>query len=463
MSAGNNTEALRTSNLTEKVAEYARSTQFSGLPADVVDYCKRVIFDTLGCMVLGGTMDSGRIMRSYLESIGGNGQASVIGMGRQFPATLAALANGTAAHADELDAVHVVGGHMPAVAVAAGLAASEFAQLGGSELINGITLLFDVGCGLLETVGGRSALERAQHMHSSSVFAIGASVAAGRLLGLGQLPMQHAMALAAHHVAAPLAFMEERNHMSKAMTHGQAACAGVTGALLASRGFEAADRILESEHGLIDMWWSDQVSLGRLADYLGSYSIVKTGFKYFSAGYPIQGPLSAALRLVRANRISLDNITSIRIGMTKWNADRVDSRAMASICIQDMMGIGLTLGRLSYEDVHESAAISDPAAIRISDLIEIVRDAELDAGPPDLRHASWLEIQTSNGSRYRESGVLPPGNWQAGGMPWADLERKFEQIVSPRVGPKASYRAIELAHDLENVDDVGDLGRALAT
>jgi hypothetical protein len=47
-------------------------------------------------------------------------------------------------------------------------------------------------------------------------------------------------------------------------------------------------------------------------------------------------------------------------------------------------------------------------------------------------------------------------------MPWADLERKFAQIVSPRVGPKATYRVIELAHDLENVGDVGDLGRALA-
>jgi 2-methylcitrate dehydratase PrpD len=462
VSVDNGTEALRNSNLTQQVAAYARSTQFSGLPADTVDYCKRVILDTLGCMVLGGTMDSGRIMRAYLESMGGSGEAFVIGTGRRFPATLAALANGTAAHADELDAVHLVGGHMPAVAVATAMAASELAQLGGTELINGVVLLFDVGCGLLEAVGGRSALERTQHIHSSSVFALGASVAASRLLGLPQLPMQHAMALSAHQVAAPLAFMEERNHMSKAMTHGQAAYAGVAGAVLASRGFEAADRILEAEHGLIDMWWSDQVSLERLTDYLGSYSIVKTGFKYFSAGYPIHGPLSAALRLVSANRIALDDITQIRIGMTKWNADRVDSRAMASICIQDMMGVGLTLGRLTYEDVHESAAGLDPAAGRIRDIVQIVRDRDLDAGPPDMRHASWLEIHTSNGSSYKESGVLPPGNWQAGGMPWADLEKKFAQIVSPRVGPRASDRVIELAQDLEYVDDVGDLGRALA-
>lgn len=462
MSADYGMEALRNSNLTQKVAEYARSTQFSGLPADTVDYCKRVILDTLGCMVLGGTMDSGRIMRAHLESMGGSGEAFVIGTGRRFPATLAALANGTAAHADELDAVHLVGGHMPAVAVATGLAASELAQLGGADLINGIVLLFDVGCGLLEAVGGRSALERTQHIHSSSVFALGASVAAGRLLGLPQLAMQHAMALTAHQVAAPLAFMEERSHMSKAMTHGQAAYAGVAGALLASRGFEATDRILEAEHGLIDMWWSDQVSLDRLSDYLGSYSIVKTGFKYFSAGYPIHGPLSAALRLVNVNHISLSEITRIRIGMTKWNADRVDSRAMASICIQDMMGVGLTLGRLTYEDVHESAAGLDPTATRIRDVVEIVRDRDLDEGPPDMRHASWLEIHTSDGSTYKESGVLPPGNWQAGGMPWADLEKKFAQIVSPRVGPSASARVIELARDLENVDDVGNLGRALA-
>src|ERR1700754_3246175 len=83
----------RDSALTEQVAAYALSTRFDQLPEVAVDYAKRVLLDTVGCMVLGSSMKMGEIMRAYTDSIGGAAQATVIGGGRRGPAGLAALAN----------------------------------------------------------------------------------------------------------------------------------------------------------------------------------------------------------------------------------------------------------------------------------------------------------------------------------------------------------------------------------
>jgi 2-methylcitrate dehydratase PrpD len=102
---------LRRSRLTERLAAHARSTDFAKLPEEVVDRAKRVIADELGCMVLGATMPPGERMRSFVASIGGHRQSSVVGGGIRVPAGYAALANGTSSHSDELDGVHVSQGH----------------------------------------------------------------------------------------------------------------------------------------------------------------------------------------------------------------------------------------------------------------------------------------------------------------------------------------------------------------
>jgi 2-methylcitrate dehydratase PrpD len=452
----------RDSALTEQVAAYALSTRFDQLPEVAVDYAKRVLLDTVGCMVLGSSMKMGEIMRAYTDSIGGAAQATVIGGGRRVPAGLAALANGTFGHADELDSVHVYGGHMPAIAVALALAMAERLDLDGRELINGLVLTFDVGCGMLEAMGGRLALKRAQHVHSSWMFSVGAAAAASRMHRLGQLPAQHAIALAAHCMSSPLSFMDEREHMSKGMIHGQAAAAAIQGAELASFGFEATDRALEGRNGLLDVWWTDDVDVSKLTGQFGTWTITQTGFKYFSAGYPIQGPLYSALKLVREHDIRLGDIEKITVGMTTWNAETVDSRAMPSISIQDMLALGLVRGRLRYEDAHEAGATRADDVQSLSRRVELFLDRELDAAPSSENHASWLKLTTRDGRTVGGERVKPPGNWESGGMPWPDLEEKFHTLVDPRLGSAAATRAIELISTLDELDSVAELGRCLA-
>ena len=84
------TSMLRTSRLTEQVATYSLGTDFAVLPDNVVDCTKRVVLDTLGCIVLGSTIDAGRIMGDYVRAVGGRADASVVGGGTSAPAAYAA-------------------------------------------------------------------------------------------------------------------------------------------------------------------------------------------------------------------------------------------------------------------------------------------------------------------------------------------------------------------------------------
>lgn len=443
--------------ITEQIIKYSLATEFATLPVQVVDRAKRVVADELGCMVLGSTMPPGQRMAAYVRSIGGAAQAGVIGAGFRAPAALAALVNGTAAHADELDGVHITQGHPSGTSVAGVLAVSSLLGLNGRDLVNGVVLAYDVGCRLLLAVGGGHALRRTHKQHSSQVYAIGVAAAAARLLRLDQLPAQHALALAAMNVFVPTAFYDERNHMSKAMNQGQAAFAGVTGALLAAEGFEAHDTIVEAKDGLLDVWRTETSDAEIVTAGLGtSYSIMDAGFKYYSAGYPINAPIAGGLAILHEHGLSPADIARVRVGMSPASADVVDNRTMPSISLQAMLSLALVLGRLGYDDAHEPGALDRPDVRRLRDLVEIVRDPALPADAA-RRRLAWVEITTTSGELIRGPARIAPGHWEEGGMPWDDLHEKFTSIVAPRLGAADAGRIFALVRGLDEVADLNEL------
>jgi 2-methylcitrate dehydratase PrpD len=452
---------LRESGLTERLAAHARSTDFATLPEEVVDRAKRVIADELGCMVLGATMPPGERMRSFVESIGGRQGSTVVGGGVAVPAGYAALANGTSSHSDELDGVHVSQGHPAGTSVAGALAVTEQLGLGGRDLINAVVLSFDIGCRVLIGMGGGHAVRREHHVHGSPLYALGVATAAGRLLELDQLRIRYAMALAMLNISVPASFYDERNHMSKAMNQGQAAYAGVTGALLAASGFEAHERIMEAKDGLVDGWRTERTDIEAMTAGLGeSYSIMDAGMKYYSAGYPINSPLAGAFALMRDHGIAAADVAHVRVGMAPASADVVDNRSMPSICLQDMLSVGMVLGRLHYEDAHDETVLLRPDVRRLRGAIEIVRDATL-AQDAAARRVSWVEITTRAGQVHRGPERIAPGHWELGGMPWDDLGEKFASLVDPRLGAEATQRILAFVRDLENHDDLTPLSAAL--
>ncbi len=451
------TGELRAGRLTATLADYSATTDFATLTDDVVDRCKRIVLDELGCMVLGATMPAGQRMAAYVASQGGVAEATVIGSGPRTSAALAALVNGTAAHADQLDGVHVTQSHPSGAAVAAGLALCEAHSLGGKELINSVVLAYDLACRLVEAFGGGHTIRRVHHFHGGPLSAIGVAAGAGRLLGLEPLQLRHAMALATLNVFVPASFYAERNQMSKAMNQGQAAYAGVVGASLASHGFEGHDGILEAEDGVVDIWRTDRTDLSVLTEGLGTkYSIMDSGFKYYPVGYPMQSAIAGALRIARDERVGPDDITRITVGMAPGSANMVDGKSVAQLSLQNMLALALVLGRLRYDDVHDAGLLERPDVRRLRDTVEVVRDGSLTKDAEE-RRATWVELATTDGRTLRGPISIAPGHWELGGIPWDDLEEKFTGLAEPRLGAAVSKDIYAFVRQLEQADQLAEL------
>jgi 2-methylcitrate dehydratase PrpD len=439
---------------------YSRDSRFGKLPGPVVDAAKRVILDIFGCMILGTTLPPGEVMGRYVASSAGAGPGTIVGRGPAVAAAHAALANGTAAHADELDCSIRTGGHPAAPSVAAALAVCEAAGAGGRDLINAVVLSLDVGTRIFVAMGRRKTWLATHHLHSSVCFALGAALAAGRVLDLGPDQLQYAMAIAGMSIQSPMALFDDATHMAKAFVHGQAAYAGVSGALLAQGGFQSTPGILETRHGLIDVWRTEDTDLAKLTDGLGErFAVLDAGFKYYSAGYPIHAPLHAVLGLMREHQLTAGDIAAVRVGLAPETAVTVDSSPTPSISVRDMLSVGAVCGGLSYRESHDPSLLERPEVQRFRSGIEIVPDPGLVVDGIE-RRASWVEVETGS-ETLRLDNQLPPGHWETGGMPWPDAEAKFRELAALRLPDAAVSEIVALVRDLDSLESVASLGSLL--
>ena len=252
------------------------------------------------------------------------------------PAPLAALANGTAGHADEFDSVHATSdflgtGHPAAIIVPAATAVAERQFATGRDLINAVTLGYDVGSRTISVTGGLAPMMGNHGIDSGALHSLGAAFACARLLGLDEHHHLFAAALAAQQSIAINAPYGERRHMSKAFVTGQSAFAGVTGALMAAAGFEASDNIFEAHGGIIDTWGMPgrEGATDRRISAL-DYAVMGANFKFYSAGYPIHSPVEAVLGMKSDYGLDAEEIKSITVRMPSHPASVVNNRSMPS-------------------------------------------------------------------------------------------------------------------------------------
>src|SRR5262245_25862796 len=91
-------------NETRQLAGYAAAVRFQDLPADVIQRAKDSIADTIATVIFGYDLPWSQMVVRYAESMGARGESRILGPGgASVPAPLAALCNGTMAHAFELD------------------------------------------------------------------------------------------------------------------------------------------------------------------------------------------------------------------------------------------------------------------------------------------------------------------------------------------------------------------------
>jgi 2-methylcitrate dehydratase PrpD len=132
--------------ITKQLAQKCYDLKFDDLPEDVIDRAKYVLLDYIGVAARGSLSESSKPVHQLLKSIGVEPDgAVVIGTGITANSPYAALANGTAAHAIELDDVVNSASLHPAVTVmSASIAAAHLFPCSGKTLIEAIVAGYEV-------------------------------------------------------------------------------------------------------------------------------------------------------------------------------------------------------------------------------------------------------------------------------------------------------------------------------
>src|SRR5580692_265182 len=113
---------------TARLAEFCAALSFEQIPRDVVDKVKLCILDSLGCMIFGASLPSVQRLEALAASEASGAAATVFGTALRTSAPLAALVNGTSAHAFQLDEIHIESTlHPGSLALPAAFALAEIA------------------------------------------------------------------------------------------------------------------------------------------------------------------------------------------------------------------------------------------------------------------------------------------------------------------------------------------------
>ncbi len=450
---------------TARLAKFASELTYERIPRYVVDRLKMSILDSIGCVVHGSTLRWSRMVQDMAMAEGSAPVASIMGTRHRTSPANAALANGTAGHAFELDDIHkesIIHPGSIALPVAAALAEAGD-KVSGEAFVTAVCAGYEVGT-RVGNAATMSLFYRGFHPQGSSG-AFVAAATAGHMLRLDARQMQQCLGIVGSQAGGLMAAQE--GAMVKRFHSGRAAQSGIYAAQLAERGFTGITDVLEAPYGGFLSTYSGDPSPGRLLDGLGdAWEIGKIGYKPHAAVTSIHSALDGLKRLMRENDIAADDIQEIDAGVSKMTYVHCawPYRAQGVTAAQMNLSFGLAVMALdgsAFVDQYVEGRLSDPRILELVAKVKAHIDPDIESMGPPMRHASTVRVVTRSGKTYwirTDNRKGSPENPLA----LEDVQGKFHAIMKPTPIAARADEIVSAVDRIERAPDVRTLLRLLA-
>lgn len=448
--------------LTESLARYWASAGYEDLPADTVRMAKRFVLDTLAAGIAGASTDVASIVRETLtQSLGGaTGQSIVWGRPERLPAPYAALVNGTACHALELDDFGGCG-HGGAVVVPAVLALAPGRTVSGKAALTAIVAGYDVAARVTEGAGGYRAHNDLGWHSSGTCGTFGGAAAAAKMLGLDPGRYADALGIAGTYTGGIWAFLAD-GAMTKRFHPGKAAETGLSAALLARSGMTGPRRVLDAEWGGFYSTYAHGVATpeATVRDLGREFRIARSGMKPYACCRGLHATLDALFDVMRETGADSRAIERMIVhgneqNRVQFDRPRVGNLLDAQFSFQYALAVGASSGRATLDQFTPSRD-AEPEVKRLMAATEVVADREQPAGtyPP-------LEVRLKDGRRIERHVKFAKG---APENPLTDdeLHAKAVSQIEPVLGGSRCAALLACVASLEDVRDIAELVDLLA-
>lgn len=234
--------------ITATMSRWAAGVKYRDLSSDAVYQCKRFLLDSIGCALGGTRQHDVKIALEVLDEIAAPGPATVIGTGKKIDVVSASLANALMVRVmDYNDIYWQQDPSHPSDIIPGVIALAERMRAGGQELMVGIALAYEFEMRLCEAAFPGI---RERGWHHATLTAFAAPIAAARMLNLDWEKMQHAIGISGSRHATLGAVTAGKLTMMKNTVDPMATQSGVLAALLAEKGYQGPEHVIDGKEGL---------------------------------------------------------------------------------------------------------------------------------------------------------------------------------------------------------------------
>ncbi|MFQ6029629.1 MAG: MmgE/PrpD family protein [Dehalococcoidia bacterium] len=439
---------------TEMLSSFACSLTYDDLTPQTIHQTKRTLVDSLACALGGFHSEPAEMATKLARTVTSTLPSRILGTEHSSSPDMAGFANSVMIRYLDYNDLGI-GGH-PSDSIPGSLAMADYLRSDGRSVITSIVVAYEVSRRVGDYV--QHALQRG--WDHGVLRSLGAACAAGKIMGLDQEKMGHAISLA---VVPNLSLGQTRvGELSvwKGCAGPYGTKAGIFAAQLAERGMSGPFEPFDGSEGLWAKMLGNPVQLED--GWEEPYSINETRFKFFPSQGGTQVPTGLAVDL-HPHLSGPEDIEAIRVYLPgglflravndpeKWHPK---TRETADHSIPYLVAVALQDGEVTPES-FSLEKIQDPAIHSLISRMNVEEDPEYSGRYPEETNCR-LEITTADGQQLTTHSAYPKGH-PRNPMSDADIEAKFRNLSAGLITQEQCNRALSLLWSLEEQPDLEEL------
>ena len=450
----------------ETIASFATSITLDDVPDEVVEHAKLHVLDALGCGLAAHATGNGVEGRATMRELGGDGQATVIGLTDRLPAANAAFANAMICHGLDFDDTHSdSGSHVATVIAPAAFAAGELYGADGRDVLAAIVVGNEVVCRIGMAAPG-AFHERG--FHPTAICGVfGATAAVSRLAGFDAETATRALGIAGSMASGIFAYLADGTP-TKPIHPAWAAHGAHIATRLAHHGAVGPRSVFDAQFGIYHAYLGIEPGssglVEQLADLGSRWETPRIAYKPFPICHFTHGAVGAVVDAVEGRTFAPEEIAEVVASVPEpWVPivlePAVEKRAPRSeyegkFSLQYAVASMLVRGHVGVTDFTASA-IADPDVLAVA--AKVSHERRDFATHPEAFPGA-VRIELASGETLERELAYQKG---APENPWStdDVRAKFRANAELAL---ASAPAAALEEAILALDQLHDLTAALA-
>jgi 2-methylcitrate dehydratase len=447
----------------EALAKYAARASFADLSAESRRQLPIHILDSLGCCIAALGAGPVQACREQVAEFGGTGPCALIGGGNANPVYAAFWHTALVRYVDFMDnflapteTCHTADNFGVALTIA------DYVGASGRDLMLAVALGYTVQSRFVDHANFMSS-----GFDHTSQLAFSHNAAAGRLLGLSEQQIAHAMAMAAVSDASFAVVRAKPLSQWKGLASAQSALGAMNTLFLARRGVEGPLQVIEGPLGIdhllrmrINIDWDNQ----------GYEGVVESSIKKYNSMIHTQSAVHCMVELARQNKIDPNKVVSIEAevfqlafdfaGGGLYGVDKViRTKEQADHSLPYLLAVALIDGDVMPGQFKPERIIK-PDVQGLLKRVSVRPNHEYTEQYPKKMPAKII-VRLQNGSVIEHEVQDYPG-LASHPFTWEDAAQKFDTLVAGRVDEGLSGEIKDAARSVEHIQ-VRDLMKLLGS